>query len=1489
MLYPQAIAICVVFAAIAIQPCSAESTAASNASKRPYELVWANRTTDTRPPLIDFETCNDWKVTTSDAEAQWSRSDEQPIWERFVGKLVYRGTGNQPSITVSPPEPISFAGPVDAVNLWVYGNNWAWNPDPTTPPVSLRLLLEDSDGKGLEIDLGTVHWKEWWLVHRRLDEATQSRLTRGGSVVGLRISGGRNRAERTLYFDNLAIYREKLGPLQFEQRPKRGIDPFPGQSPGLNTGPGRLPFPTREWTLLPDNEAATFKNHAEANKGDTSPEWTFRHVGSDGTLVYTYRPASGTLGDITARWNDGDPIRPMVDGGVYVAAADGAPTLPDNPHLVDTTFDGTVLAATWKAVVDKTELRWTYHIQIRQKTLIVDVAAPGGYVREVRFGRWHGNAACQIVTLPYLTCDEQRPAVVIEQCDEGPLFGFGIVDYYRSNASELFAINDTQEDGTTYNGGVRYLPKTDGNRNDCYERLFLTISPKFEEVLPNVPNPKSPWKQVTGSVVWRSHGAGDRMQDWQFWRRIVRYGMRHLLVTDHETGWRDGGESFTLRTQAAPGKGGDEGQRWYADNIRALGIRYGLYNNYTDFAPVNAFWNEDHVTRLPTGEWRTAWPRCYNLKPSRAVELEARLAPIIQEKFHLNTGYCDVHTAVRPWQYCDYDARVPGAGTFAATYYAYGELLLHQKEVWNGPVYSEGNNHWYYCGLADGNYGQDQLARLDVNPWLVDFDLRKLHPLCCNFGMGNLGMFFGKGKGLGQSPEERQARLDRFLAATLAFGHTGFLVTEGGIPTAAQSYYAIQQPATHYATAEVTSIRYHDGHGNLLDSSEAVASGAYTRSQLVVRYDNGLIVRVNGHPTESWTIDKAVLPPNGWFISYDPEVRQEAVEKDDENMIRRTSLIAWSAVHEGHRTDYVDSPEYLYANARGKYTRFPKLATDGQLAVVYLPDDRVEVIPIADCSEIAIWLEGKDAIVSAVDEAGNILGQTSTRFSRGLVHIDPFPGAFSYLAAPEPPVGTPLRCRDYDVVPGQVVTVTGEKEHTLRLPRNVEPGAPRWMIVEQHWLDFRVRPIVEATPVLDDDRVVLHVRSNLPQETDAVAEINGEEFAVRLAPDETSELAVPLAPRNLPTRLPLDFTLHTEQADYTRRWSIVTEYRRERLPFPEIWQTCGECVRSRVPTALDAASGAVVAKRDVSCGQVMRPAFFMHPPYKQGVGFVYADFGPIELPGGYSMRFRSEIGKGDGSDPGDGILFQLYAAESTSDGKPLGDFEIIGEQLQTDHTWSRFEVDLDRLRGKRVLLRLAADVGPSDDSTGDWAAWTDLHLESSSPVLIRRIAAQDDRPAQVPGPHGVSEERLREVLISPAKEITKAVLHFQAIGIEGTPAYPLLLTINDQPSGTLPSVHGDETVGRWDDGALELPPEVVATLRSWNTVELSNPAGDCYKIRNVWIECETSAGQISSWITRTVKSQPPSWRYAAGELVGEGLPIRYDILFAPFPSPTRAD
>ena len=623
---------------------------------RPYEMVWAARTSDDHPPLVDFENLDGWTAGGRHAAATLVRSRQQQLWGSYVGKLTYRGTGTAPLVTVQPPRPIAVSAPFDCVNFWVYGNNWAWAPDHSTPPVDIAVVFRTPDGKPLRIKLGQVHWKEWWVMHRKLDPQQQEQVRSGAALEAIEVAGGRNVQDRVLYFDNLSVYRESLPPLSFAPRPQRGITLFPGQTPGVNTGPGRLPFPTREETILPDDLAADFHTAVES-AGD---RYELHYRGSDGHLIYVYRPATGTLGDVSVQWDDSRAIRPMVDGGVYFAGGtDTVPTAPPHAKLLSCRREGDTIVATWRAETGSGTAEFTYTLRLWQKSLVVDVKCVGGVVGEVRFGRAVGAENPRLVSIPYLTGGPQRPAVLVAGPVQRPLFLFALVDHCRSNASALWAVNQVSQEGVIYNGGSRYLPKTDGRRNDCFERLFLTVSPRFEEVLPNIPNPKSPWMQVAGERLWRAHGASVRQHDYDTWKRIAHYGMTQVIITDHETGWRDGGESFTLRTRAAPGKGGDAGQAEYARALHKLGFVYGIYNNYTDYAPVNEFWNENHVTRTSDGQWHTAWARCYNPKPVWAVEIESRLAPIIQDKFHLNTAYCDVHTAVTPWNYCDFDARVP--------------------------------------------------------------------------------------------------------------------------------------------------------------------------------------------------------------------------------------------------------------------------------------------------------------------------------------------------------------------------------------------------------------------------------------------------------------------------------------------------------------------------------------------------------------------------------------------------------------------------------------------------------------------------------------------------------------------------------------------------------------------------------------------------------------------------------------------------------------
>ena len=95
------------------------------------------------------------------------------------------------------------------------------------------------------------------------------------------------------------------------------------------------------------------------------------------------------------------------------------------------------------------------------------------------------------------------------------------------------------------------------------------------------------------------------------------------------------------------------------------------------------------------------------------------------------------------------------------------------------------------------------------------------------------------------------------------------------------------------------------------------------------------------------------------------------------------------------------------------------------------------------------------------------------------------------------------------------------------------------------------------------------------------------------------------------------------------------------------------------------------------------------------------------------------------------------------------------------------------------------------------------------------------------------------------------------------------------------SVGGDETEGIWaTDVTMPLTAEAIAKLGRHNTLALSDPNKDWFKIRRFWIELELVDGRkLSSDIAAATFTQPPGWPYAEGVLVPHGQDITVDLWF----------
>ncbi len=948
---------------------------------RPYEMVWACRK-EPFPPTLSFHQLEGWKITTEGgAKAVFQVSRAQNLWNRPVGKLRYWGKGrpdSKPRILLWPPQPIPIPQGADVVEMWVYGNRWDWENPLDTPAVQIGIHLRDHRQRIYPLRVDTVRWKEWWLLHRRLPQGMEFPVY----LECIEVAGGYQPEEREIFFDSIYFYQEDLPPLFFSPRPKRNLTLFEGQSPGANLGPGTLPFPTREETILPINLSKSYHNE-RIPKGENLFE--FKYSGKDCTILYQFDATKGLAG-ITA-FIEGKLVgTPMAGAEVRLAGRENSAPLQTSYLEEDTVVaryeDGTLL-----------------RLRIWQKSLVIDIINRSGQATELTLGRFFGVQDPRTIWVPYITFGSSNPCVLLCRAGRKFLFASLWLDWYRSNGSELYGAEETRPSTARINGGVRYYPRTDGKRNPLYERLFLTLSPRFEEVLPTIPNPVGLHAREAVDRLWQeSWGPDNYAKQKERSRKLRAYGIEKLIQCNHEITWRDGGESFTLRLHAAPGKGGDEALQDYVQHQKSLGWLSGLYTNYCDFAPVNGFWDPQAVQRTSEGEWRSAWPRCWALKPLRAVEFEAQLAPQIKERYKPNSAYTDVHTAVAPWHYNDYDARVPGAGTFAQTFYAYGELLRNDSAVYQGPIFSEGTYQWMYAGLADGNYALAYNGRpLAKEPLLPVFDLYQIHTKECDIGMGWTS-FFCDAIPDWRHPQNIDRAIDRFLLHTLAYGHIGWLVEEEfGIERTCRSYYMLQQVQARYGLKAPKRIAYWDGQRLLEVSQALIRDLPRTRRQIYIEYPNGLQMWLNDHSAENWQVrigsKRILLPPAGWAVYCRGSRKAEEVDS--------SPLLSFSALQEGRKVDYLRSEAYTYQDGRGAWFATPEAGSSGALALFPEKANQLRIIHISGKGPFLIrrpyGVRGSLQRCEAFDAEGKPLPPPQVTDNGKETWIKPVEGAVQYL------------------------------------------------------------------------------------------------------------------------------------------------------------------------------------------------------------------------------------------------------------------------------------------------------------------------------------------------------------------------------------------------------------------------------------------------------------------------------------------------------------
>ncbi|MFC1525278.1 hypothetical protein ACFL6X_00530 [Candidatus Latescibacterota bacterium] len=817
-----------------------------------------------------------------------------------------------------PGTPNDIPGTARAVQVWVKVET------PCEPDHIPELILQLASGT--EISLGRLDFTGWHLLGRRLPQPAS------GAVAGLLLRGLLIKDTESILVAGLAFDTAVPGPLAVDAPP-----PVAALYGGELT---MFPAPAEDVTNSIQKDGISFLLEARSLSA---------------VIRYIYTPIEGNLSDIEVEINSAEPIKISEDGGVTVEMEGEEWSASDEQverHFVSCEQIGQSVEARWRWKRGDELADFLYRISIRGKSLLVELEGGNGKATGVDLGYVSGAAHPRLIRVPYLNLGDALPRIL---CTSG-IFVSSFIDWYDSDAAQLYGPSEDDE-LVRLNGGCRYAATSEGRRRMLRERWVLTVARSFDEVLPAVPLPVDlPPREALASRVWcqlpRLEPSAEAYVE--AYEQLLSYrqlGMTDLLVLQSSDTWRDAEGPPGLALEGAQAKGGDDALTEYLEAVDDLGYPYALAVNYRDISPVDIPWRADHVAQDSEGNLAASAPGRHLLRPTRSRELAADHLASLAAKFGNAFALLGHHASKPPWERVDCDARLQDPASFGATLAAEQALLaslgspsatdieVPSEETAPPCVIGEGGSHWMYAGLLPAYLSRLRGVTPSRQPLLLDFALRTLHPVEIDAGVGSPSEFAGREI----AEEDRHSRspdMDRYLAATVAFGHAAVLpdLAEWGMPAVAKTYFMLRHLQTRYLGVTADTIHYHHD-GNFLEITEALVSGAIDYSQVRVVYANGLHVYVNGGWSEDWSVDwdgtTYRLPPAS-FLAHAPD-----------------GLLVYSADAGSGRVDMAACGDYTYCDARGTSLDLGSVRLDGA-AIVRQQNWEIDLFPLEGCQTIEV-------------------------------------------------------------------------------------------------------------------------------------------------------------------------------------------------------------------------------------------------------------------------------------------------------------------------------------------------------------------------------------------------------------------------------------------------------------------------------------------------------------------------------------------------------
>ena len=466
-------------------------------------------------------------------------------------------------------------------------------------------------------------------------------------------------------------------------------------------------------------------------------------------------------------------------------------------------------------------------------------------------------------------------------------------DWNKSNASQILPYNSVYSNSSVYYSQYALYNKlTNGKRNKLDETIIMKVSDKIEEVLPDIPNPKSKYyNESADRIVFDDWKPFDRsLEQLKKLENSDIHNVWHILHN-----WQNQGYDVALPDvfPANNDFGGNAELLKVSEFNRSNGNLFSLHENYIDIFKLSSQFKGSNLSLNTEAKYLFNWLNPNNMdssfivKPSKVISILSPISVLMHKELGTTSSYHDVSSSYDPSKFVDYDHNQPNAGKFIQPYQSSIEIADTLRKIHEGPVSGEGLAHFLYAGYYDdfcaqlhtakslpgAFYGQTEKLGGFYKPLFVNFDLLKMKEKTFVHGMGYYSRFFyNASNNWGSIGFSKDSAL-MYAATELAYGHGAFFSSDSYnfLEQAELEYKYVYPMQIRYAGSKVKSILYND-MGNMLSASDYIRKYPHTfddffspdfMGQIYVQYDNGVEVYVNRHPVRKWILGS--FKKNGFY------------------------------------------------------------------------------------------------------------------------------------------------------------------------------------------------------------------------------------------------------------------------------------------------------------------------------------------------------------------------------------------------------------------------------------------------------------------------------------------------------------------------------------------------------------------------------------------------------------------------------------------------